>query len=54
VLLTGRLLIGAAAAVLVVFDGRIARISGILGGLLSLPRNDVDWRLMFLAGLVGA
>lgn len=52
--LAGGLVIGAAAAVLVLFNGRIAGISGILGGLLSLPRNDMTWRITFLAGLVGA
>jgi uncharacterized membrane protein YedE/YeeE len=52
--LAGGLIIGAAAAVLVLFNGRIAGISGILGGLLSLPRNDWAWRLTFVAGLVGA
>ncbi|QCP52186.1 YeeE/YedE family protein [Trinickia violacea] len=52
--LAGGLVIGAAAAVLVLFNGRIAGISGILGGLLGLPRNDVPWRVTFLAGLVGA
>nr|WP_311529237.1 YeeE/YedE family protein [uncultured Ralstonia sp.] len=52
--LAGGLIIGAAAAVLVLFNGRIAGISGILGGLLSLPRNDIAWRMTFLVGLVGA
>ncbi len=52
--LTGGLLIGAAAAVLVLFNGRIAGISGILGGLLSMAQKDVGWRVAFLAGLVGA
>lgn len=52
--LAGGLIIGAAAAVLVLFNGRIAGISGILGGLLSLPRNDMAWRLAFLVGLIGA
>ncbi|WP_296225821.1 YeeE/YedE family protein [Ralstonia sp. UBA689] len=52
--LVGGLIIGAAAAVLVLFNGRIAGISGILGGLLSLPRNDMAWRVTFLIGLVGA
>ncbi|MEX3634619.1 YeeE/YedE family protein [Paraburkholderia sp. BR14320] len=52
--LTGGLIIGAAAAVLVLFNGRIAGISGIFGGLLSLPRNDINWRLAFVAGLIGA
>jgi uncharacterized membrane protein YedE/YeeE len=52
--LVGGLIIGVAAAVLVLFNGRIAGISGIFGGLLSLPRTDTAWRLAFVAGLVGA
>jgi uncharacterized membrane protein YedE/YeeE len=52
--LTGGLVIGAAAAVLVFFNGRIAGISGILGGLLGTPPKDTGWRVAFLAGLVGA
>lgn len=50
--LTGGLMIGAAAAVLVLFNGRIAGISGILGGLLGLPKGDMAWRVAFLAGLL--
>ncbi|MDR6472181.1 putative membrane protein YedE/YeeE [Paraburkholderia graminis] len=52
--LTGGLLIGAAVAVLVLFNGRIAGISGILGGLLRTPQKDAGWRIAFLAGLIGA
>ncbi|ASV97050.1 YeeE/YedE family protein [Paraburkholderia aromaticivorans] len=52
--LAGGLVIGGAAAVLVLFNGRIAGISGILGGLLGPLRNDAGWRVAFLAGLVGA
>lgn len=52
--LAGGLVIGAAVAVLLLFCGRIAGISGILGGLLSLPRGDSAWRLFFLAGLLSA
>ncbi|OKA44948.1 YeeE/YedE [Ralstonia solanacearum] len=52
--LLGGLAIGAASAVLVLFNGRIAGISGILGGLLERPRGDTAWRLAFLAGLIGA
>lgn len=52
--LIGGVVIGAAAAVLVLFNGRIAGISGILGSLLSTPQKDAGWRVAFLAGLVGA
>jgi uncharacterized membrane protein YedE/YeeE len=52
--LAGGALIGLAAALLVLFNGRIAGISGILGGLLPWPKGDTTWRLAFLAGLVGA
>lgn len=52
--LAGGLIIGGAAAVLVLCNGRIAGISGILGGLLGLPRRDMAWRVAFLAGLVAA
>ncbi|MFM0441299.1 YeeE/YedE family protein [Paraburkholderia strydomiana] len=52
--LTGGVLIGAAVAVLVLFNGRIAGISGILGGLLGTPQKDAGWRIAFLGGLIGA
>ena len=52
--LAGGVLIGLAAAAFVLLNGRIAGISGILGGLLRPARGDVAWRVAFLAGLVGA
>lgn len=52
--LAGGLLIGLSAVLLVAFNGRIAGISGILGGMLSLPKGDIAWRLAFLLGLVAA
>ncbi|TXD56704.1 YeeE/YedE family protein [Ralstonia sp. TCR112] len=52
--LVGGLIIGLAAAVLVLGAGRIAGISGIVGGLLLRPRGDMDWRIAFLIGLMGA
>ena len=52
--LAGGLVIGAAAAAFVLFNGRIAGISGILGGLLRPARGDIGWRVAFLLGLVGA
>jgi len=50
--LLGGGLIGSAAAVLMLLDGRIAGISGIVGGLLLGANGDRAWRLYFLAGLV--
>lgn len=52
--LAGGALIGLAAAMLVLLNGRIAGISGVLGGLLKPVKSDVGWRLAFIAGLVGA
>lgn len=51
--LAGGMLIGLAAALLILFNGRIAGISGILGGLLRPRSGDLGWRIAFLAGLIG-
>ena len=48
----GGVLIGLAATLLLARSGRIAGISGILGGLLERPRGDTLWRWIFLAGLL--
>lgn len=50
--LFGGALIGLAAALLVLGSGRIAGISGIVGGLLRPRGGDVTWRVLFVAGLV--
>ncbi len=50
----GGALIGLSAAMFLFFNGRIAGISGIVGGLLVPVRGDVAWRLAFAIGLVGA
>lgn len=52
--LTGGLLVGLAAALFVVFNGRIAGISGIVGGLLRPKRGDMAWRAAFIGGLIVA
>ena len=49
--LAGGILIGLAAALLLLANGRVAGISGILGGLLRPARGDVAWRVAFLGGL---
>lgn len=50
--LAGGLLIGLAVALLWVFNGRLAGISGILGDALTLQGRRSRWRWAFLAGLV--
>ena len=50
--LAGGILIGIAAAMLVLLNGRVAGISGIVGGLLAPRRDDTAWRVAFLAGLL--
>lgn len=50
--LIGGALIGLAAAILLLFNGRIAGISGILGGLLRPAEDDRGWRVAFVIGLI--
>ena len=50
--LSGGLLIGIAVAAFLLINGRIAGISGIVGGLFHPALPDVGWRVAFLAGLV--
>lgn len=49
--LAGRGLIGLGVAVLLLVNGRIAGISGIIGGLLPFERGNILWRLVLLAGI---
>lgn len=48
----GGLLIGGASTALMLLNGRIAGISGILGGLLAPQGGEVGWRAAFLVGLL--
>ena len=52
--LAGGLLIGFAAALFLLLNGRIAGISGIVGGLLRPVAGDIGWRVAFILGLLGA
>ncbi len=52
--LGGGALIGAAAALLLLTHGRIAGISGVVGGLLPPAATDRGWRVAFIAGLLAA
>ena len=48
----GGVVIGLAAALLVLVNGRIAGISGIVGECCARAPGDLRWRLAFLAGLI--
>ena len=50
--LVGGLLIGLSAVLLILLNGRIAGISGIVGGLLAKKGSEVGWRAVFIAGLL--
>ena len=50
--LIGGLLIGLAAALLLLLNGRLSGMSGIVGGMLAPKSSEVGWRLVFVAGLL--
>ena len=50
--LTGGVLIGISASMMLLFSGRIAGVSGIFGGMLFKQGKERAWRLSFIAGLI--
>jgi len=50
--LAGGALLGLSAALLMLFSGKIAGISGIVAGLLTPKKGDFSWRIAFLIGMV--
>ncbi len=50
--LCGGLLLGVAGSLLLLLNGRVAGISGIVAGLLVPEKSDLPWRLLFVLGLV--
>lgn len=50
--LAGGALIGLATAIFILFNGRIAGITGILGGLIRPKLQDIGWRIAFIVGLI--
>lgn len=52
--LIGGVLIGLSAAALLILNGRVAGISGILAGIFTPKSPDTGWRLAFLVGLLVA
>jgi uncharacterized membrane protein YedE/YeeE len=52
--LFGGILIGLGAVILMAFNGRIAGMTAMLGGVLEPKSPDSPWRLAFLAGAIAA
>jgi len=52
--LLGGSLIGVAVTVMLLFNGRVTGISGIIGGALTYAKKDWLWRFTFFAGLAAA
>ena len=52
--LAGGVVLGIAAAMFLLLNGRILGISGVVGGLLRAARGDRSWRVTFLLGLLAA
>ncbi len=50
--LGGGLVIGLAVSILILFNGRIAGISGIVGGIFKPTKNETAWRWTFILGLI--
>ncbi|NRF60789.1 YeeE/YedE family protein [Vibrio coralliilyticus] len=50
--LIGGAFLGLSATILLMINGKVAGISGIVNGVLSPKRNDLFWRLLFLSGMV--
>ncbi|MEX1058484.1 MAG: YeeE/YedE family protein, partial [Natronospirillum sp.] len=48
----GGSLIGLSAALLMYFNGRVAGVSGIAGGVILPEKGDLDWRIVFVIGLI--
>jgi len=50
--LFGGMLLGLSAALLMLFSGKVAGISGVIGGLLTPQKRESSWRAAFLAGMI--
>lgn len=48
----GGVLIGLAVSLMLLFNGRVTGISGILGGIIKPQKNDINWRVAFVGGLL--
>ncbi|EHK5108068.1 YeeE/YedE family protein [Vibrio parahaemolyticus] len=50
--LFGGILLGSSATILLLVNGKIAGISGIMNGIMSPKKGDYSWRLLFAVGMI--
>ncbi|MFW1460513.1 YeeE/YedE family protein [Vibrio parahaemolyticus] len=50
--LFGGILLGISATILLLVNGKIAGISGIVNGIMSPKKGDYSWRLLFAVGMI--
>ncbi|EIO4083536.1 YeeE/YedE family protein [Vibrio parahaemolyticus] len=50
--LFGGILLGISATILLLVNGKIAGISGIMNGIMSPKKGDYSWRLLFVVGMI--
>ncbi|EKA4468906.1 YeeE/YedE family protein [Vibrio parahaemolyticus] len=50
--LFGGILLGISATILLLVNGKIAGISGIMNGIMSPKKGDYSWRLLFAVGMI--
>ena len=48
----GGMIIGVAVTIMLLFNGRVTGISGILAGILKPVQSDTSWRFLFILGLI--
>lgn len=50
--LLGGMLLGLSGVLLMLFSGKIAGISGIVGGLFKPQKHEASWQITFLVGMI--
>ncbi|ELR65525.1 Putative transmembrane protein [Photobacterium marinum] len=50
--LLGGMLLGVSAVLLLMVNGRVAGISGIVAGLLKPQKGEFSWRFLFVLGMI--
>lgn len=50
--LIGGAIIGIAVSLMLIFNGRVSGISGIVSGVLTPKKSEISWRIFFLIGLI--